>query len=312
MNIENIDPLDGDEEDDLANADRGDNLPGSDPAPAADPPPAEPASDPAADAEGGSPAGGDPVVYTDEEEKSIPYHRFKEVNEAKKLLQAQLDEIKANMPQPAAPAAPSEPPADPLVALDAQLGDLYEKVENLRLEGETKEAAAVQRQIDGINQEILLEKSRRIATQTNSVSKVAEQYNNYLDALEGAFPELVKGTDEFDPVKVEDINMTAGAYEKAGMHPLDAIKKATKLVLGQTLEDRIASASKPAPAAAPAPAAPKRDLGKSIDAANKQPPDASARGVNRDDTAINPAQLSEEEFDALPMTKQKELRGDYA
>jgi len=133
-----------------------------------------------------------------------------------------------------------------------------------------------------------------------------------LDALEGAFPELVKGTDAFDPAKVEDINMTAGAYEKAGMHPLDAIKKATKLVLWQTLEDRIASASKPAPAAAPAPTAPKPDLTKAVAAANRQPPDASTRGVNRDDTSINPAQLSEDEFDALPLSKQKELRGDYA
>jgi hypothetical protein len=314
MNTENQ-PLGGDE-DDFSTADFGNDLNPPAAEPPADPPPADPAGDPAS-ADGGPPAGGD-HEGEDPEASSVPYGRFKEVNDAKKTLASQLAEREAEIAAlkaaqaPPQPAAPAEPPADPIAQLGSQLDELYDQVESLRLEGETKEAAKVQRQIDGINQEILLEKSRRIAAQTNSVTKVAEQYNNYLDALESAFPELVKGTDAFDPAKVEDINVTAGAYEKAGMHPLDAIKKATKLVLGQTLEDRIASANKPAPAAPAAPATKPRDLNKAVDAANRQPPDMTTAGVNRDDTKIDVSRLSDEEFDKLPLSKQRELRGDFA
>lgn len=318
MTIENQ-PLGGDD-DDFSDADFGNDLnpPANSPA---DPPPTEPASDPLPDPAGGSPADGDqkPPVdgegegEADADGNSVPYGRFKEVNDAKKTLAAQLAEREAELAAlRAAQNPPADPPAgeDPAAAFDAKLNELYERVEDLRLEGETKEAAKVQREIDAMNNQRLLEQSRQLAKEATSGAELAKQYNSYLDSVEATFPELTKGSDVFDAEKVADVNVTAEAYEKAGMNPLAAIQKAVKLVMGETVEARRERLA--APAAPAAPAAKPRDLNKAVDAANRQPPNMSERGVNKDDTKINISQLSDEEFDKLPLSKQRELRGDFA
>lgn len=308
-------PLGGDE-DDLSDADFGNNLevPAAEPAPA-DPPPAEPAGDPLPDPAGGSPAGGD-LEHEDAEGNSVPYGRFKEVNDAKKQLATQLADMETQLAAlKAAQNPPADPPAgeDPAKAFDEKLNELYEKVEDLRLEGETKEAAKVQREIDAMNSQRLLEQSRQLAKEATSGAELAKQYNTYLDSVEATFPELTKGSDVFDAEKVADVNVTAEAYEKAGMNPLAAIQKAVKLVMGETVEARQSKAAAPPPPAAPAaPATKTRDLNKAVDAANRQPPDMSTTGVNKDDTKINVAQLSDEDFDNLPLSKQREMRGDFA
>lgn len=321
MTIENQ-PLGGDD-DDFSDADFGNDLnpPANSPA---DPPPTEPAGDPLPDPAGGSPADGDqkPPVdgegegEADAEGNSVPYGRFKEVNDAKKTLATQLAERDARIAElEAARNPPANPPAgeDPMQAFNDELNGLYEKVEELRLDGETKQAAQVQRQIDAMNSQLLLAQSRQVAKEATSGAKLAERYNSYLDSVEATFPELTKGSDTFDADKVADVNLTAQAYEKAGMHPLDAIQKAVKLVMGETVEARQSKAAAPPPPVAPAaPATKTRDLNKAVDAANRQPPDMSTTGVNKDDTKINISQLSDEEFDKLPLTKQREMRGDFA
>ena len=97
---------------------------------------------------------------------------------------------------------------------------------------------------------------------------------------------------------------------KNGIKAKQNIQKAVKLVMGETVDARRERLA--APAAPAAPAAKLRDLNKAVDAANRQPPNMSERGVNKDDTKINISQLSDEEFDKLPLSKQRELRGDFA
>ena len=325
-----VDDLNGDD-DDLTGADFGNDL--TPPAPPADPPPAPAADDPPPVPVDGQPPGGDPMPPPvddppppappgDDEpgDKTIPYDRFKEVNDAKKALAAQLAEREAELAALRAaanpPAPPADPPADPLAELNQQRDELYEQIEELRLEGDVKAAAAAQRKLDDLNQEILLTQTRQIASTATAQADAAKVYNAYADAAEAAFPELVKGSDVYSAEKVNDVNLTATAFEKAGMQPLAALQKAIKLVMGETVEDRQAKKAAPPPAsAAPTPpAAPPvktPDLKKAVAAANNQPPPSADAGINRDDMTINPRTLTEEEFDALPISKQRELRGDF-
>lgn len=323
MNIENQ-PLGGDE-DDLSTADFGNDLNPPAAELPADPPPADPAGNPAS-ADGGPPAGGD-HEGEDPETSSVPYGRFKEVNDAKKTLASQLAEREAEIAAlkaaqaPPQPAAPAKPPADPVDARIAEIttaqNELYDRVENLRLEGDVAGAAAAQRELDKYNRELLLIESKRVSTQTVSQSKLQERFDSYLDSVELAFPELKKGTEQFNSGMIREVNELMDDFIAAGKDPLTAVQKAVKLVTGQTLEDRLAAAAKAAappekPAAPAAPATKPRDLNKAVDAANRQPPDMTTAGVNRDDTKIDVSRLSDEEFDKLPLSKQRELRGDFA
>jgi hypothetical protein len=224
--------------------------------------------------------------------------------------QARLAELER---QVAAPREPAKAKTDPIAEISAGLDELYEQVEELRADGKSKDAARVQREIDAKNRQIAQIEAERMAARVSTQAQLDAQYDAMVDVIEQAFPELVKGNEEHDPDQVKEFNLLVTAYEKAGMTGPAALRKAVK-VLYRT--DPFAPASKAEkteekPAAKEAPKAKGTDVKKAIDTQKRQPPDTSARGVNKDDTKINVDALDDDEFDALPESKKRELRGDF-
>lgn len=257
----------------------------------------------------------------DEEEEDDKQNFPIRLNKAKK----QRDEFKSALEQTQARLAQLEaqiaqqnkkPEVDPAKEISDALDTLYEQVEEARLNSDAKGAAKLQREIDAKNRQLAQIEAQKIASKVSTQTQLDAQYDAMIDVVEAAFPQLVKGTEEYDPEAVRDLEFQITAYEKMGMNSPAALRKAVKVLFR---EDPFVPAKKkvekeeevPEKKVEKKPEAKKTDVKKAAETQKKQPPDSSSQGLNRDDTKIRPSALSEEEFDKLPESKKRELRGDF-
>lgn len=324
----------GDEDADLANADRGDEVATDQPAdPAARDDKGRFTSKPAEVGDDGDPdrktgdddqdatvaAAGDADAddehqdQDDEDEddaaataaahaKTVPYARFKEVIEKANRLAAENAELKTGAKQ--ADAEPDDPAAVINQALDA----LYGQVEQARADGDVAQAAKLQRQIDQNNRDLGKLASTVISRQAAFAAQQNVRYDTMLEALEAQIDELNPGSETFNAVLVKEMEFQVAAYEKMGLPAAAALQRAAKLMFDV---DPFTPKTKHPSEASVTPMRKKPDVNKAVDTQRKQPPDASTRGVNKDSTKIHVAELSDEDFDQLPESKKRELRGDF-
>lgn len=214
-----------------------------------------------------------------------------------------------------------EPKADPIKVLNEELDTLYTQVEEARAEGKSTEAAKLQRQIDQKNGEILKIESAKIAARTSSQAQLDAQYDAMVDVLEATYGVLNRESEDFDPATVRDLEELSSAFEARGMTGPAALRKAAKMIFRE--DPFVPGGLKKAPEAKepekPEPKKPEKkpepkkpDVKARLETDKKQPPDVADRGVNRgDDVRINAGEISDEDFEKLPLSKKKELRGDF-
>lgn len=197
------------------------------------------------------------------------------------------------------------PPKDPIAEINAQLDDLYVQVEEARADNNLKQAAALQRQIDAANREIVKLEATQIASATTSEAQENARYDAMLDRFESEIDLINPQSDGFDRNAVKALEFHVQAYEKMGMKPTKALQTAVGLLfpnVEKPVEDKKVEDK---------PAKKKVDVQKAIDTQKKQPPDTSDRGTNRDDSSVKPSALSEDEWEKLPESKKAQLRGDF-
>lgn len=238
--------------------------------------------------------------------KAVPYSRFKQVVDKANRLATENTQLKTSLPRDATPKQ-----QDPIEAISTQLEALYVKVEEARADGDTKTAAQLQQQIDGKNRELVRLDSTSISTRAAYAAQQNARYDAMLDVLEQAIDKINPASDDFDEAATKELEFQVAAHEKMGMSAPQALQRAAKLLFQVDPFSRSAvkEATKAQEKAAPEK---KVDVKKALDTQNKQPPDAADRGVNNDSTKINVMALSDEDFERLPESKKKELRGDFA
>ena len=131
--------------------------------------------------------------------------------------------------------------ASPTDKLNSELDALYEKVEDARADGDTKAAAALQRQIDGKNREIARIEAAELAAKTTQASTVSARFDALLDVAETLVPELSVGADTYDEEAVREIQFQVEAYSRMGMPADKALVKAVKVLHGVDLGAKRAS-----------------------------------------------------------------------
>lgn len=219
-------------------------------------------------------------------------------------------ELEARVAKLEASVTPADKGEDPLVKLNAELDELYEKVEEARADGETKTAAQLQRRIDKINKQLVTAEAEKLARNESLTTAINARFDALLDVAEGLIPEISPGSEDYDDAAVNELAGLVRAYELSGMTADKALLKAVKVLhrVDLTATEKSKDIGKAAKAAKPAK---KVDVAKALDTQRRQPPDASARGVNKDDSAIRIEALSDEDFDKLPESKKAQLRGDF-
>lgn len=224
-------------------------------------------------------------------------------------LAARLAAIEAKLAQAAEPKQEAAR-TDPRVELESQADGLYEKIEAARADGDVKQAATLQRELDKVNRQIGRLEAAAIASNTTGRMTENQTYNVLLDKAELAVPALNPASEEFDSDAARELQDTIDAFERSGLRPTEALRKALKVAFRVDLDAPVKTPEpKTAPAEKPAPRKP--NVSKAVDAAGRQPPDASSRGVNRDEGNLRASELDEKTLAALPASKIAELRGDF-
>jgi hypothetical protein len=238
--------------------------------------------------------------------QKVPYHRMQAQVEARKEAERRALEAERRL----AELEGTKGNPDPVKERQTELGDLYEKVEELRVKGESKEAARVQRQIDEIKDEISEIKAERVAQKHSAAAAQKAAYDAFVEEVELKLPELDPDNDHFDADVYDEVTGLTKDFLKAGYSPKKALQKALALAVP---EERLTgkSAVKEEPKKDVAAERKQGAVKKAIDTVKKQP--ASTNGLGKDSTKSavpDVSRMSQDEFEKLPEATQARLRGD--
>lgn len=228
----------------------------------------------------------------------IPRARFNEVNDRRKALETEVEELRAQLAARNGAAAPA--PAAPPAAQSLSIQDAEEQYAQLMLDGDTKAAAALRLQINAAIEEAALARFNQASASERAQTQTAAT----VEQLLGQFPwlESPEGAEA-----LELIEASAAMKMQRGMPKAQAISEATLAI---------------APRFAP-PYGVRQEGGASGDMrtqrANErgaahslqQPPLPQAGMGNRaTPVQVDTSKLSDEEYMALPEAERKKARGD--
>ena len=206
---------------------------------------------------------------------------------------------------------------DSLEKIEDTLVSMEEKYNDLLAEGDTKGAAALMTQIRRKNAELnaLAAQHRDAEVMARAVEKV--RYDEALDRIEEAFPELDPDADEYDSETFQDVVDLMQAGRARGLSPTKALQRAVQRVMGvDTAAQKRAVTATPRVDEDSVASRRRGDAVKrNIDAARRTPPATHRVGAGNDAaggalTAKAVMQMDEDEFAKLSDKDLARLRGD--
>jgi hypothetical protein len=307
-----------DEEDESESANRGDDFVPTgddeseqetdagveDPAPEA---PAE-AAEESAEAEGEEPAAEEPAVEEPEaeepkaeepkhDEARIPKKRFDEINERRKAAERRLAELEAERKA-----------SDPGQYVDFDFDAKEELYAQHVLDGDLAKAKEIRAEIRRAEQTAFEKMAENRAVKVGERQKLQSELDTTIVELNAAYPVYDPSSPSYDQDVVDETLELQRGFIDRGYTPAVALRRAAEYVAavnGLKPEAEIQAA----PKAAVVPLQKKPDIAKKIAAAEKQPPKQQGRN-SASEALVDLDSISEEEFDALPESKLRALRGD--
>lgn len=264
----------------------------------------------------------------DDKGQMIPKHRYDSVKSRLDEALATVEKLKSGEIPATPPEQRQATPQQQVAALDNALAELDAKVLKAVADNNTAEFAQLrvrERQLLNARNNVV---SSSITAQATDALSESTRHDKVVATLEAAFPALNVDSPEFDEGLANRLVELRDVYERAGFPESQAISKAATMLekeLEASVKAKPAAAAKvktPEEIAAETAAAAKTAadrkadaVAKNVAAANKQPATTGKAGVDSDKKGqgagkITPSQLSDEEYDALPESKRRELRGD--
>lgn len=240
-----------------------------------------------------------------EEENRIPYKRFKEVNDQLKEMRekvAQLEDAANKEPPPPPPPQPKAPEFD----FDAKEEAYMDAV----LEGDKETAKALRQEIRTAEIELAKFEAEQISKAGDELTVAQREFEETGKAIETEFPELAEGTESYNPAaRQEAIDLYVGYAQSGKYTAAQALDKACR----QVAKFYGFGAEESAPVDPVETIEPKKpDIKKKVEAQNKQPPKMQTRDSStQEEPRVDIRNMSDEEYEALPESARRRLRGDY-
>lgn len=238
----------------------------------------------------------------------IPKHRLDGEIARRKAYQNEAESLRQQLADKQAAEEESVPDYD----FSAKTKEEYDAI----LEGDTEKAATIRAEIDGQRMAVVQQKILDTAVNTSEVTQEDIVFKNTVAELTMEYPTFNPEHNDYNEDLLQEVLFKRDAYANAGMSRADSLSIATKevaLLNGvHGLSDR--SERAPAPGSgsdevdtATAKARIKAKLDDSQSQAPDMPGEASdSRGAGKLDVST----MSDEEFNALPESTLKRLRGD--
>jgi hypothetical protein len=245
--------------------------------------------------------------------QSIPKSRFDAINERRKAAEREAEELRqqlAERGQRNEPQGEQQQQQAPAFDFDAKEQEYMEAV----VDGDFDKARAIRGEIRQAEQA----EYKRVATEeartTTSQERAKADLDAEVKAAESKYSVLDKDSEDFDQVLVDEVVDLMGGWVRSGKYsPAQAMKKAVSTVAKIYDLDAEAAVEEPAPPPKPTkkPVS-KEEVRKKTKAAASTPPNMSNAGEGvAAEIGVNLLDIDEDEFDALPESKLRELRGDY-
>jgi hypothetical protein len=238
----------------------------------------------------------------------IPHARFQEVNQKRKDAIARADAAEAELLalQTLQEEAKKEP-ATPDFDYDAKEMLYMDAV----LEGNQETALALRKEIRAAESADNLRGAEQVAVGADTQSAEMNKFNATTAVLEAEFPVLDTENEGYNEVIVDEILALHTDFMKSGNYSLaQAIDKATRVTAKMHGIDPLGE-EKPKSKVKDVDKEAEKNVNKKIDLAKKQP--AKMEGKDNPDTpdSSNAMEMSDEEFEGLPESTKRRMRGDY-
>lgn len=223
--------------------------------------------------------------------RMIPKSRFDEVNNKFKQLQEEMATLKASQVKPEETKESNEP--------EVSVDDLELAAANALMEGDVAKYQQTQKQI----RQMVVDEAKAQARADFADQEARRSLAETARELEGKYPDLHPETGNKDKIN-EVIEWRDFLITQKGTAAPQALRQAVERVMGS-----------PAPAKEPEAKDDARKgaaIEKAAAASRAQPPALNVVGMGNRATAskVNVEEMTEEEFDALPVAEKKRMRGD--
>lgn len=203
----------------------------------------------------------------------------------------------------------------PAVDYDAQIAAIDKQIADARKDGNTD--AVIELMDKKTELRIAKVASAREPAQEIDTSKLTEEaldklrVDEAITRLEEEYSVLVPDSDDYDPDVVAEIQDLRAAFEARGYSRFDALSRAVNYVL-PNIESKTEKTIEAPTLSGPR----KTDVKKNIDAKKRMPPDMLSVATPSDKLGMQnelPSvyKLTEAEFEALPESKKRQMRGDF-
>jgi hypothetical protein len=247
------------------------------------------------------------VLEAEPEDPRIPKDRFDEVNERMKraeekvkLLEKQLDttiETKAEEPEP-------EPePYD--------YGKKDQEAMDALLEGDAERYSQIQDEIRQATRDEAIREAKKLAAEGDTQVREALTFEEAAAKIEADYPQFSEGTDEFSQAAYDELMDLYVGYAQSGRYTrVDAMRKAADNAARIHGLDKIGTADVPEPAPDNVVNIKKTDVATKAKMAERQPPRMEGGAAGKDEPRIDVNSMSDEQWEGLPESTKRRLRGD--
>jgi len=237
----------------------------------------------------------------------IPKARFDEAVRKERARAAALEEKLKELERAQAEGRKQATTSDIEKAIEA----LEEKYDAADADGNAALKREIRQQIRQAERTLARQEAQAEASTARLTAIEEIKYNALLDQMESEYPQLNPESDKYDEDLVRELADLKEAFERKGLGSTAALKRAKGYVL-KGLHRAAAEANEPeTPAAEDKGAKRKAEaVKKGAETAGKQPPQLKNVGANSDSAAGKVGQMTESEFDALPESTKRKMRGD--
>ena len=242
----------------------------------------------------------------EEKAKSVPLHVLRKSQQKRRDAENRAKELEAKLKD--LEGEKSDRQKQKFDKLTERMDSLYEEIENARAEGRTRDAAKLQKELDEHRADMTRAEAAWHATKQALAQQSLVAFNALVSELEAIDPRFDETDDEFDEDLVDRVGELTEAYEAKGLNAPEALRKALRVILGNDPFREVKKLAREQPKQE----AEKRktDVRKNLAAAKKQPPEDAGKTRERSGK-INPLTLSDDDWEKLPESTRKKLRGDF-
>ena len=242
----------------------------------------------------------------------IPKARFDEAvgkeREAREAAERRASELERQLAERAQAQVKTEQTEE----LETKISEMEKQHAQFLLDGEAEKAAELMRSIRHTERQIARAEAQADARTATSQILEAERFELAVAKLEADYSTLNPKSETYDPELIEMILDRQARLVQGGMPPSQAITSATDFVMKRVARDE--TPAQQGLAAAKVPDRKAEQVKKNLEVQAKQPPSMKDVGLDSDklgEKAMpNVAQMTLEEFNALPAATKARLRGD--